>query len=424
MVLALFCWPATGCHFFSKKDSGGGNAFLGNGTGAAATDKPKPVETGDPLLASSAGSGQLDGLIAGQVIDARTGKVCADARLRWVCLDDPKEEEAPIDVQGDSQGYFTISGLKSGRQYKLVAKAKSGDRTMTGITITRVPNSKLLILVSEDFNSPVNPGAAQPGKGADKTPKKTTGNPAEVPASAQAPGWTPGLQQAAPQPPPVYGTDPSKIAENYAVRPPTVNIKGAPQAPPVPVTTPPARSPQEDHGPSNAPSVKIAQPVPPSTAAAPVPSCVLVGKKLDNFALLDTSLLPWEYRAKKAGKLMLLDFWSTTCPPCRDAVYTLKMLQSKYGAQGLEVIGIAYEEGTPAEQARRVTDTGLYFNVNYPLLLGGGNQCPVRRSFQVERFPTLVLVDDAGLIVWRHEGALDRTQIDDLDFRIKGRLMK
>jgi thiol-disulfide isomerase/thioredoxin len=154
-----------------------------------------------------------------------------------------------------------------------------------------------------------------------------------------------------------------------------------------------------------------------------VPSCVLVGKKLDNFALLDISLSTWEYKTTR-HKLMLLDFWMTNCPPCRDAIYTLKMLQDKYGPQGLEVVGIAYEEGSPAEQARRVTDTAMYFKTNYQLLLGGGKQCPLKRSFQVQQLPTLVLIDESGTIVWRHDGGLERADIDDLDFRIRGRLMK
>jgi thiol-disulfide isomerase/thioredoxin len=155
-----------------------------------------------------------------------------------------------------------------------------------------------------------------------------------------------------------------------------------------------------------------------------VPSCAIVGQKLDNFALFDTGLNAWEYGKNKNGKLVLLDFWTSHCPPCRDAVYTLKMLQEKYGPQGLQVVGIAYEEGTLLEQAQRVKTTAKLCEINYQLLLGGGKECPLRKSFQVERFPTLVLIDENGAVVWWHVGGLERPHIDDLQARIKSRLQK
>src|SRR5918997_5286587 len=41
-----------------------------------------------------------------------------------------------------------------------------------------------------------------------------------------------------------------------------------------------------------------------------------------------------------AGKVLVLDFWATYCPPCRDEVPHLIALQRRYGAQGLHVVGL------------------------------------------------------------------------------------
>jgi thiol-disulfide isomerase/thioredoxin len=429
IVLAILCLPSTGCQLFTKKDSGsssGGGTFLGNGNSSG--EKHKTVESTDPLVTSGASATNVDGLLSGKVIDAKTGQA-VEAQIRWVYLDDSKEEEAPIDILGNQQGYFTIAGLKTGKHYKLVARAKVGERWMTGVCITKVPDTHMLIRVSEDFTPQAPPQGKQTDNKAagDKAPKKTTANPPEIPSGS----WTPGVQQAAPAtylPPPTYAADPSKIAASDTVKPPQVNIRGPkPPMPPLPAAPLPENNSSPPIGP---PAVKISQPVPLAQPAAlppgpaPVPSCVLVGKKLDNFALYDTNLTTWEYSKNKRGKLLLLDFWTTNCLPCRDAVFTLKILQDKYGPDGLQVVGIAFEEGTLVEQAQRVNTTTKLQQINYQMLLGGGRECPVRKSFQVERFPTLVLVDENGAIVWWHEGALVRAQIDELEVRIKARLLK
>src|SRR5262249_34602241 len=60
-----------------------------------------------------------------------------------------------------------------------------------------------------------------------------------------------------------------------------------------------------------------------------VPSCVVVGSQLRNLALYDANEGTWELSQRK-GKLLLIDFWSTYCRPCRDSVPHLKRLQAEY----------------------------------------------------------------------------------------------
>src|SRR5439155_23866238 len=63
--------------------------------------------------------------------------------------------------------------------------------------------------------------------------------------------------------------------------------------------------------PRTAPEVSPVPDVP-----ARVPSCSLVGGQLRNFALYDLHGQPWEYKKSRRGRLLLLDFWATDCPPC------------------------------------------------------------------------------------------------------------
>jgi thiol-disulfide isomerase/thioredoxin len=165
----------------------------------------------------------------------------------------------------------------------------------------------------------------------------------------------------------------------------------------------PGKGPQQGNGP------------PPT-----VPSCVLVGKQLVDFALHDLEGKPWQYQAEKRGKLMLLDFWGSGCVPCLHTVPHLRIFQNQYGPAGLQVVGISYEaSGTPQEQAAAAKRAASRLQINYPLLLGAGKQCPVMTQFQVSVLPTLVLIGENGWIVWRHEGRLERAHLDDLERRIK-----
>lgn len=136
---------------------------------------------------------------------------------------------------------------------------------------------------------------------------------------------------------------------------------------------------------------------------AHVPSCVLVGRRLENLALYGLEGQPWEFRRHRKGKVVLLDFWSTTCRPCLHAVPHLCNLQARYKDYGLEVVGIAYEEGHFAEQVQKIKGVRGRLAMNYLTLVGGGSQgtCPVKNNFEVAFLPTLVLLDERGTIVWR-----------------------
>ncbi len=131
---------------------------------------------------------------------------------------------------------------------------------------------------------------------------------------------------------------------------------------------------------------------------------MLLGDRLHQLALRDVNGQAWEFRQRR-GKLLLLDFWYTECIPCLQAIDHLRILQQEFDPQ-VEVVGIAYETGTAAEQAEKVRRVARRKQINYRLLLGSGRDaaCPVRDQFQVFRFPTLFLLDADGLILKKYEG--------------------
>ncbi len=124
-----------------------------------------------------------------------------------------------------------------------------------------------------------------------------------------------------------------------------------------------------------------------------------------DFTLPDLQGRPVRLRDLDAD-LILLDFWGTWCGPCVQSVPHLIGLQEKMGARTLRVVGIAYERsGTAAEQAAAVKAAGEKLGITYPLLLGNADSCPLQAALHVGVYPTMVLLDRQGNILWRDQGA-------------------
>lgn len=97
------------------------------------------------------------------------------------------------------------------------------------------------------------------------------------------------------------------------------------------------------------------------------------------------------------GKIVLVDFWGTWCPPCRAAIPHLVQLYNEYHDKGLEIIGLAYEQAdSPEEAAALVKQFAEQESVPYPLALGTEaiqEQVPGFRGY-----PTVVLLDRNGQV--------------------------
>ena len=109
-----------------------------------------------------------------------------------------------------------------------------------------------------------------------------------------------------------------------------------------------------------------------------------------DFTLTDLDGKSWNLKDLK-GKVVLLNFWATWCPPCRKEMPDLEMLYRRFGAQGLIIIGIDDEE----------TETVKPFiaqqGITYPVLLDPGRK--VNTLFRIEGIPKTFVYDRDGKIV-------------------------
>ncbi len=100
------------------------------------------------------------------------------------------------------------------------------------------------------------------------------------------------------------------------------------------------------------------------------------------------------------GKVVLINFWATWCPPCRAEIPDLIALQKKYHDK-LVIIGISEDEGT-IEEVRRFADAQ---GVNYPIVM---TTPELRKTFKgVAALPTTFVLDRDGRLAQRHVGMLN-----------------
>jgi thiol-disulfide isomerase/thioredoxin len=108
--------------------------------------------------------------------------------------------------------------------------------------------------------------------------------------------------------------------------------------------------------------------------------------------------------------LILLDFWGTWCAPCRKSVAHLIEIEQTLGGKKVQVVGIACERTPAKDRAANVARSIKDLKINYPVLISSmDGSCPVQDAFQIQFYPTLVLVDRQGRILWREQGATDVT---------------
>jgi thiol-disulfide isomerase/thioredoxin len=434
------CLGLASCSLFGKKAASKPNEPPGSSrVGLPSSSDTSTTASSDPPLPP-----RVNGVLAGRVLDSYDRRP-PPTFIQVVSAQGAKG--TPAEVAADSQGYFTIQGLQPGQHYQLIARTRDGDSKLAGTTWAIPPNPRVLIFMSSDFATPNTPAAPSPPTipGQKSGPQstqlsppsaadQTTTSPGNVgadvnrdPAKPSSIGPSPrAVEIGAPTPGPAAPAQmvPSQPRIEDIVRPdgqaslPVANIPPQGNA-----GRRPPSDPSSPYPPEATARITLPPSVPPTAiplVATPVPSCVLTGRQLENFALNDLNAKPWEYR-QHAGKVVLLDFWGTWCLPCRQAIPHLNILQSNYGRYGLEVIGIAYEDGPLQEQVRKVRGVSDRMGINYRLLLGAGTSCPVRTQFAVQHYPTLVLLNQDNRIIWRQEG-LDAYKLQELETLIQQQL--
>jgi thiol-disulfide isomerase/thioredoxin len=105
------------------------------------------------------------------------------------------------------------------------------------------------------------------------------------------------------------------------------------------------------------------------------------------------------------GKVVLMDFWGTWCPPCRESVPILRDLNKKYAGKAFQLVGISSDNDEDVWKtfiAAQHMDWSEYIDLSDE----------VQKAFKIESFPTYIVLDKDGVIRFRQSGLGPTTQME------------
>ncbi len=113
--------------------------------------------------------------------------------------------------------------------------------------------------------------------------------------------------------------------------------------------------------------------------------------------------------SKLQGKILIVNFWATWCPPCREEIPDLSNLYLRHKNQGLEIIGISTDDITKTKEFLRTNQ------VSYPVLIGDIQSMAIAESLGNDKgaLPFTVIIDAKGKIIQTFLGRIDLTTVEN-----------
>jgi len=107
-----------------------------------------------------------------------------------------------------------------------------------------------------------------------------------------------------------------------------------------------------------------------------------------------------------AGKVIVLNFWATWCPPCRTEIPDFVEIYNKYKDMGVVFLGVSLDED------REALEKFIYdYKINYPIVLDNQDD-NVAVNWGVNAIPTTFFLDSNGNVVGSQVGQMSKSRLE------------
>ncbi|MEO8124672.1 MAG: TlpA disulfide reductase family protein [Burkholderiales bacterium] len=128
---------------------------------------------------------------------------------------------------------------------------------------------------------------------------------------------------------------------------------------------------------------------------APSASALEAGQAVPDISLPGATVAPKLSDLK--GKVVYLDFWASWCGPCKQSFPWMNDMQKKYGAKGLQIVGVNLDAKRP-DAERFLAENPALFALAYDA------KGETARQVGVKGMPTSVLIGADGKVLAVHQG--------------------
>lgn len=110
------------------------------------------------------------------------------------------------------------------------------------------------------------------------------------------------------------------------------------------------------------------------------------------------------------GRTLVVNFWATWCPPCKEEMPAFSRLQTKYAANGIQFVGIAFDS------ADNVLTYSKQHPVTYPLLIGGSEGAELSRQLgnSLLTVPYTIILSASAEVHFTRMGRVSEQELDAL----------
>jgi len=111
--------------------------------------------------------------------------------------------------------------------------------------------------------------------------------------------------------------------------------------------------------------------------------------------------------AQWRGKVLVVNFWATWCKPCLEEIPVFVKMQQKFGAEGLQFVGIAIDNPV------KVREFAAKYQMNYPVLIGETEAIELARAAgnTLGGLPFTVILDRKGRLIRTEIGGLNERKL-------------